>query len=209
MSNESKGTTLASRSKTIRLAQLGMLVAILIILDLTGIGLIRTPLTAFTIMHVPVIIGAITLGPAAGAFLGGTFGVISMLEATFKPSGVSDMAFSPFLSGNPIGSLIMCIGCRILLGLAAGLLFKYISKLDKTNVVAAVVSSAVATLIHTFTVLCSLWLFFPELGLSFKAVLGAIAALNFPIELITAVIFAIAFAKVIPVITKRTSRKSA
>lgn len=185
-----------------------MLTAILIILNVTGIGLIRTPLASFTVLHVPVIIGAVILGPSAGAFLGGVFGLLSMYEATTAATSVVDITFSPFLSGNPIGSIVMCIGCRVLLGFSAGILFKYISKIDKTQIVAAIVSSAAATLIHTVSVLSCLWLIFPETGVTFKAVVGSIIALNFPLELTAAVVFAIAFAKVIPVLNRRMDTKA-
>lgn len=59
------------------LVQLAVLVAILLLLEFTGIGMIKTPFLEFTVMQIPVIIGAIVLGPAAGAALGGVFGLLS------------------------------------------------------------------------------------------------------------------------------------
>ena len=48
-----------------------------------------------------------------------------------------------------------------------------------------------------------LWLLFPEFSLTFKAVLQTIFALNFLVEAGAAVIFAAAFAKVIPMLRKK------
>ncbi|NCB06229.1 MAG: ECF transporter S component, partial [Clostridia bacterium] len=65
------------KSNVSYMVRLAVLVAILFLLEVTGLGLIKTPGLEFTIMQVPVIIGAIVMGPAAGAILGGVFGLIS------------------------------------------------------------------------------------------------------------------------------------
>lgn len=194
--------TQKKKFNTATLVQLAMIIAIMIILDVTGLGLIKIPPVAITILHIPVIVGAIVMGPACGAILGGAFGVISLLEASFKATSPADLAFSPFLSGNPIGSLIMCVGCRILMGWLAGMLFRWISKLDKTNIIAAIVSAGVASIVHSFTVLSCLWLLFPELQFTFKAVLLAVLSVNGLLECAAAIVFGVAFAKVVPIIRK-------
>lgn len=196
----------AKKFDTKRMVQLAILIAVLIVLDITGIGLVKIPPVSITTMHIPVIVGAIILGPSAGAVLGGTFGIISVLEATFRATSPVDIAFSPFLSGHPIASLLMSIGTRILLGVAAGYLFKWISQLDKTNILASTVSAALATLVHSAGVLGCLWLLFPNLSLAFKDILMVILSLNFLLEVAAAVLFALAFSKVIPAIRKITGR---
>ena len=45
-------------------------------------------------LHIPVIIGAILLGPKYGAFLGLTFGLTSLWKNTFMPNPTS-FVFSP------------------------------------------------------------------------------------------------------------------
>lgn len=202
----STSTNNKPRVSTLRLAQLAILIAILIVLDVTGIGLIKIPPVSITIMHIPVIIGAIVLGPGVGAILGGTFGGISMLEATFRATSPVDIAFSPFLSGNPIASVIMCILTRILLGLAAGYLFRWVSRADKSQVVATIVSAAGATLVHTASVVGCLWLLFPELSLVFRDFLMAIISLNFLVECGAAVVFALGIAKALPALRKYMKR---
>lgn len=196
----------AKKFDTKRMVQLAILIAVLIVLDITGIGLVKIPPVSITTMHIPVIVGAIILGPSAGAVLGGTFGLISVLEATFRATSPVDIAFSPFLSGQPIASLLMSIGTRILLGVAAGYLFRWISQLDKTNILASTVSAALATLVHSAGVLGCLWLLFPNLSLAFKDILMVILSLNFLLEVAAAVLFALAFAKVIPSIRKIAGR---
>ena len=67
------------KGKTRTIAITGMLSAIAIVLGLTPLGLIPVPTLAgkATIMHIPVIVGAIIEGPIVGMFVGFIFGLIS------------------------------------------------------------------------------------------------------------------------------------
>ena len=67
MNNETKRTKISVQD----MVQLSVLIAILLLLELTGLGMIKTAGLEITIMLVPVIVGAIVMGPAAGALLGG------------------------------------------------------------------------------------------------------------------------------------------
>lgn len=105
-----------------------MFVALQLTLQLTGIGLIPLPLINATTLHIPVIVGAVLLGPLAGAILGGVFGLCSMWTATMTPNVLS-FAFSPVLAAENSGAagavkaVWIALGCRILIGVAAGWLW--------------------------------------------------------------------------------------
>ncbi|MEG0614538.1 MAG: ECF transporter S component [Oscillospiraceae bacterium] len=189
-----------------KMVALSMLIAILIVFDVTGIGFIHVPPISITIMQIPVLIGAVVLGPGCGAILGGTFGILSMWEATTKGVSPMDLAFSPFLSGSPISSLIMALGCRILFGLVAGLLFQWLSKHDKAGIWSLAVTSIASCLFHTVSVLGSLWLLFPNLQTTFKSILIAITSVNFLVEVGLSFVFALAFAKIIPILKRKAHR---
>ena len=77
MNNETKRTKISVQD----MVQLSVLIAILLLLELTGLGMIKTAGLEITIMLVPVIVGAIVMGPAAGALLGGVFGLYELLPA--------------------------------------------------------------------------------------------------------------------------------
>lgn len=192
-----------NRQKTLNLVTLSLLIAIEVVLVVTNLGFIMIPPISITILHVPVIMGAVVMGWKSGLILGGSFGVLAMLNATFRGASVADLAFSPFYSGNPVGSIIMCIGCRMLLGFAAGFIFEKLSKKTGKVLLSSAIAAFVSTLLHTLTVMSCLWLLFPELSVTFKAVLQTIFALNFLVEAGLAVLFGIAFAKVIPMLRKR------
>ena len=79
------------------MAALAMLCGLLLVMGMTGIGLIPLPVIKATTMHIPVILGAVLLGPAAGGILGAVFGLCSIWANTTTPSLLS-FAFSPFMS---------------------------------------------------------------------------------------------------------------
>lgn len=187
-----------------KLTKLGVLIALELVLNLTGLGFIRIPPVAITIMPIPVILGGIILGPGAGGILGGVFGLLSIWESTTKGASPIDLAFSPFYSGSPVSSIVMALGCRILLGLAAGWLFMLFSKMDKKGFLAPMLTALFASLIHTVSVLGCVWLLFPDLGIVFKSILATVFSLNFLVEAGVGVVFALGFAKIIPMLRART-----
>ena len=143
------------------MATLAMFCGILLVMGVTGIGFIPLPVIKATTMHIPVILGAVLLGPAAGAVLGGVFGLCSIWANTTSP-GLLAFAFSPFMTteGLPgvLKSLWIALGCRILLGVIAGWLWKGLKRVLKQDYLALPVTAAVATICHTILVMGSIYL---------------------------------------------------
>lgn len=190
-----------SLARTMRLAQLAMLIALQAILTFTPVGFIMIPPISITLMHIPVIIGAVTMGPLFGGVLGASFGVMSMLKATFAAASPADIIFSPFISGSPVQSLILCIVPRILLGVIAAWLFIGLKRLLKNEVVAIGLSAGVATLCHSAMVLGLMWLLFDSLPL--KEVFATMMSLNCLLEIAMAVVVGIAVCKPLLVYLRR------
>ena len=148
MNQETKRTKLSVHD----LVQLSVLIAIMLLLELTGLGMIKTAGLEITIMLVPVIVGAIVMGPAAGALLGGVFGLISFWECFGKSAfGVVLMGINPFLT------FLVCVPTRILAGWICGLVFQALRKVDKTRLLsfgAAGLSGALCNTLFFMTTLC-------------------------------------------------------
>ena len=164
------------------MATLAMLCGVLLVMGMTGIGFIPLPVIKATTMHIPVILGAILLGPAAGAVLGAVFGLCSIWANTVTP-GLLSFAFSPFMTteGFPgiLKSLWIALGCRILLGVIAGWLWKLLRKVLQKDYLALPVTAAVATLCHTVLVMGSIYLLLAQQyaaakNVAFSAVFGLI-----------------------------------
>ena len=124
MNNETKRGTYSVQD----LVRISVLVAIMLLLEVTGLGMIKMPGLEITLLMVPVIVGAIVMGPASGAILGGVFGCISFWECFGRSQ------FGAVLLGiNPIYTFLVCVPTRILAGWLCGVAFKGLNKLDKTN----------------------------------------------------------------------------
>lgn len=182
------------------MATLAMFCGILLVMGMTGIGFIPLPVIKATTMHIPVILGAILLGPAAGAVLGGVFGLCSIWANTTSP-GLLAFAFSPFMTteGLPgvLKSLWIALGCRILLGVIAGWLWKGLKRVLKQDYLALPVTAAVSTICHTILVMGSIYLLLAQqyaqaknvaITAVFGLVMGTVTASGIPEAIIAAVL---------------------
>lgn len=143
-------------SRTRYLTTLALLVSVLILMEVTNLGYIKTPGIEFTIMQVPVIIGAITMGPTAGVILGTVFGTTSFLQAVTGKSFFGAQLFAI----NPLGTFITTIPTRALMGLVCGLIFLSLRKRLKESVLPYVAASLSAALLNTVLFMGALVLFF-------------------------------------------------
>lgn len=182
------------------MATLAMLCGVLLVMGITGIGFIPFPVIKATTMHIPVILGAVLLGPGAGAALGAVFGLCSIWANTTSP-GLLSFAFSPFMSteGLPgvLKSLWIALGCRILFGLIAGWLWKLVKKIAKQDYIALPVTAAVSTICHTLLVMGSIYLLLAQqyaaaknvaITAVFGLVMGTVTASGIPEAIIAAIL---------------------
>lgn len=89
------------RSKLRKLVIIGMLSGICMVLGLTGYGFIPLPTTKATILHLPVIIGAILEGPIVGMAIGLIFGLFSIFQNLTAPALLSFAFINPLVSVLP------------------------------------------------------------------------------------------------------------
>lgn len=182
------------------MATLAMLCGVLLVMGITGIGFIPFPVIKATTMHIPVILGAVLLGPGAGGVLGGVFGLCSIWVNTTSP-GLLSFAFSPFMTteGLPgvVKSLWIALGCRILFGIIAGWLWKLFKKILKQDYAALPVTAAVSTLCHTILVMGSIYFLLAQqyaeaknvaITAVFGLVMGTVTASGIPEAIIAAIL---------------------
>ena len=101
------------------LTELALLTAILLVMNYTPLGYLKTPWgVEITFMVIPVAVGSLILGPMAGAFLGLVFGLTSFAQC-FGASALGVI----MLQENPLGTFVCCVVNRVLVGLIPGLLY--------------------------------------------------------------------------------------
>lgn len=98
-----------------------------------------------SLMMVPVAIGAMLMGPKAGAWLGLIFGATSFYQAVTGSSAFSTMLFNI----NPIYAFLLCIPTRVLMGFLTGVIFKAAQKVDKKKTVCYFVGGFFAAFLNT------------------------------------------------------------
>lgn len=175
-------------TNTKKFTRMTLLVALLAILAFTPLGFIMIPPISITIMHIPVIVGSIILGPVCGGILGFCFGLFSMIKAICVPTA-GDIIFSPMLSGAPLASIVMCLIPRIILGIVPGLLYIAFTKIRMPRAASIVVSAGVSTALHTMLVLLCMVLFFKEVaGMAIVDVFKYLIGINGVVELLAAIV---------------------
>lgn len=147
------------------MAGVAMMAAIVVLLANTPLGMIPLVVTKATTVHIPVILGAILFGPLAGGILGGVFGICSVIINTFTPA-LTSFAFSPFMSttglSGAVKALWVAVGCRILIGVAAGWLWKALSHTRVNSWTALSIVGFTGSMVNTVTVMGSIFLLFTQ-----------------------------------------------
>ena len=204
----------AKKHDTRWMVSVALMAAIVIVLANTPLGMIQLPIIKATTVHIPVILGAILLGPGAGAILGAVFGICSLVSNTMAPTLLS-FAFSPFLSTTGIPGALKAIwisvGCRILIGVAAGWLWILFTKIKLNQFIALPIVGFVGSMVNTVTVMGSIYFLFAQqyaeakevaLTAVFGLVMGTVTASGIP-EAIAAAILVLALGKVLVVVFRK------
>lgn len=197
-----------SDKKIREMTQTALLMAVIVLLALVpAIGYIPVGPIRATTIHIPVIIGAILLGPKRGALLGFVFGLTSLAVNTLTPTAAS-FVFSPFIpvpgtgGGNPL-ALIIALIPRTLIGVVAGLVFWAFEKHKGPRTLACILAGFAGSMTNTLLVMGGIYLFFGKSyaeinNLTYEALLGFIGgviSLNGVIEALVAAVLATLIAR--------------
>ena len=193
MENKLKNRRLSIRQMTM----IGMLSAISIFLGITGLGFIPLPTMRATIMHVPVIIGAIIEGPVVGALVGLVFGLFSMYQNFTAPGPTS------FIFWNPIIAIIP----RVLVGIVAYYVYRALYNKIKKESISIATASLLASFTNTAGVLSLAYLFYLEkysvaLGINPDTAAVAIAGIGITNGIPEAIVSSVICVPVIMAISK-------
>ncbi len=119
MNSRIPSQNLTHQAKTKRMVQLALMISIIFVMAFSPLGYLRTPGLTITFLTVPVAVGAVLMGPLAGAVCGLAFGITSLITALTGGSPFSSM----LLSINPLGLAFTCLVPRVLEGWLCGLIF--------------------------------------------------------------------------------------
>lgn len=146
-----------------KMAIIGVLAAISIMLSMTPLGFIPLGPVNATIMHIPVIIGAVLEGPLVGITVGLIFGATSLFRALTMPTITSFALINPLVSILP----------RVLIGIVAYYVYKLTIKLTKNTCVSGWITGVIGSLVNTIGVLGMIYILY---GARYAEALGKSAS---------------------------------
>lgn len=148
----SKEASPFGNSRTAYLTTLSVLLALVV-----GLQLIWTlgGVTSFSVVLVPIVVGAILLGPAAGAILGYGFGVaVLILGITGR-----DFFTATLFQAQPVATSFLCLLKGTAAGVGAGLVYRLVEKKSGKRLIAAFAAAATAPILNTgLFILCAILL---------------------------------------------------
>ena len=146
-------TSVQRRLNVRKMTVIGVLSAISIMMSmLPFIGYIPIGPTKATIMHIPVIIGAIIEGPVVGATIGLIFGLTSLWNAMTQPTITSIFFLNPLVSILP----------RVLIGVVAYYVYQGIYKISKKVYAAGFMAGLIGSLANTVGVLGMIYVLYAD-----------------------------------------------
>ena len=126
------------------LAQLALLAAIEVVMKLMGLGSVPVGPLYMSFLTVPIAVGAMTMGPTAGAILGGVFGCVSFKDAL--AGGGIDRCTFPDQPDQHLRS----VRCHARAdGWCVGLLFRVLRRVDRKKSWSYFVGALSAPLLNT------------------------------------------------------------
>lgn len=164
---------------TLELTIVGMLTGITMLLGLTGYGFIPLPMMKATILHVPVIIGALAAGPRVGAMVGFLFGCFSIFQAITSPVLLSFAFLNPLISVLP----------RVLIGIGAYYIYKALSQVISRKAIAVGIAAFAGSMINTIGVMGGIYIIYAK---------DFAVARNIPLDNVVNIILGICAANGIP-----------
>ncbi len=200
-----------ARKDMFRMAELAILTAIVLVFQLAGIA-VRLPFltTPVSLVLIPIVLGAVLLGPRAGAWLGFVFGAEVVIVC-----GV--MATDPFtatlFAEHPVLTTLLCVGK----GVAAGVLpaFLYRALREKSEWGALLLAAAAAPIANTGVFILGAYTMMDTFEANFLGGMNMFyflvivcAGVNFLVELALNIIFAPALRRVIDAVGTRLGNRT-
>ena len=188
-------------TKTQKIIGLGLFTAIVIVLQLLG-SFIKFGVVSISLVLIPIVVGAALYGIGAGAWLGAVFAVVVLLQP--------DTAL--FLNMSVIGTILTVMLKGILACVAAGGIYKLLSK--KNKYLGVISAAIICPIVNTGIFLIGCRLFFYDWILenaagtnAFVFMITAFVGTNFLFEMATNLILSPSIVKIINIGKKQINTK--
>lgn len=194
----------AAKQRTLKLVQMAILLALVLVLQLWGSG-IKIGATSLSLVLIPIVVGGILVGPIGGMILGLFFGVITLMAGVTG----TDFFTATLFQNAPFVTAAICLGKGLFAGLFAGLMYKLVSK--KSTYGGVFCAAAAAPIVNTGLFILGSLTISDVLAANFVAegttvlyflIIGC-AGWNFVLELAVNLLVAPAIFRVVEAVTKK------
>lgn len=143
-------------NKIKRMAGIALLMAMVVVMQL--LSSIIPPVGGFAIslVLIPIVLGAAVYGPAAGALLGATFGVVVFINCVTGADPGGAMVFQ----ANPVLCFLVVMGKGTLAGFASGWVYRLLRGINPY--LAMICASAICPVVNTGVFVACMLLFFND-----------------------------------------------
>lgn len=175
-------------TKEITLA--GMFIALIALLGFVPmVGFINVPPVAITLVHIPVLLGTITMRKYKYAILFGlSFGLISYIVNSYTPGLMQALFFNPMVSIVP----------RLFVGLTTLATYNLFVKISKHEMISMTLGAVVGTLTNTILVITAMGIFGQNsFANGFISAIKYIITVNGSLEILVAIMLVPSIATVI------------
>ena len=196
------------KQQILYLVQLALLTAVIMALHFSGVAIPAFG-TKISLVLIPIALGAMLLGPAAGAILGFIYGM-----TVFVTLGVMHMdPFTGFLFDNtPVMAALICTVKTTAAGFVTGWVYRALSK--KSVWLAVFVATALVPTVNTGVFVLGCFLIYSTIsefaaGAGYSAVyfiLIICAGINYLLELAINIIFSPALERLVRLLSKKIRR---
>lgn len=132
-------------SKTTKLVELGIFVALVLVIQLLG-GAVKVGPISISLVLIPIAVGGILLGPLCGAVLGLTFGVATVIGGL---TGADPFTATLLNSGawGAVFTTLLCLVKGTMAGFVSALIYKLLA--PKSKVAAVLLAAVAAPVVNT------------------------------------------------------------
>lgn len=181
-----------------------LLMAMVIVLQFVG-GMIP-PIggtVSISLVLIPIVLGSAVFGPGAGALLGGTFAVVTIINCITGADAGGALVFQ----ANPVLCILVVGAKSILAGLASGYVYKLLAK--RNGYIAMLCAAIVCPVVNTGVFVSCMALFFSDVLNAWAGgsnvlsyVLMSLILCNFVPEMLINVVFSPAGNNIVRIVHK-------
>ena len=190
-------------SKIKRMAAIALLMALVVVMQFISGIIPPVGGFSFSLVLIPIVLGAALYGPSAGALLGATFGIVVYINCVTG----ADVGGAMVFQASPVLCFLVVMGKGMLAGMASGFVYRLLRGVNAY--VAMLCAAIICPVVNTGVFIACMLLFFVDVlnvwaqgGALAGYILTGLVLVNFVPELIINIVFSPASASIAHIVKK-------